>query len=242
MGRKSKNRITSAWKKFYAQKQKLTSRTYSLNDRPRLFHGVVTPTLLYGSETWTMTRELVREIQSTQRKMLRMIVQVPHRRAVQEDESDGSDVTRNRSRGEAEEEETCPDESLEPWREWVQRCTHVAEERMRRLKIKDWIHLQRQRKWRWAYKVATTKQDSWILRALTWDPSPKMNAFQNRNVGRPKLRWTDDIKQHLWRELHQTTPLPSINPRLDNGWLDHARDEDEWKRLEEGYVTRSARL
>ena len=66
-----------------------------------------------------MTRELEREIQSTQRKMLRMIVQVPRRRVVQEDDSDGSDVTSHRSRG--EEEETCPDETLEPWHEWIQR-------------------------------------------------------------------------------------------------------------------------
>ena len=169
--------------------------------------------------------------------MLRMIVQIPRRRTIQESDSDASDVTSHQSNvGDAQE---CPEEVLEPWHEWIQRSTHEAEERMRKLKIRDWIHLQRERKWRWAAKIATSVQDSWIMRSLTWDPSSRMSLFENRNVGRPKMRWADDIKQHLWRELHQTTPLPSINPRLDNGcWLHHAKNEDTWNSLEEGYVTR----
>jgi hypothetical protein len=52
------------------------------------------------------------------------------------------------------------------------------------------------------------------------------------------MRWTDDIKQYLWHHLHQTTPPPSINPRLDNSWLHHAEDDVKWQQLEEGYVTR----
>ena len=230
------NRIASAWKKFYAQKQELTSRVYSLNDRLRLFHGTVTPTILYGSEAWTMTKELEQKVQSTQRKMLRMIVHLPRRRIAQEPDSDGSDVTSHQSHlGLAE---ACSEETLEPWHEWIQRCTHEAEERMHKLNMRDWVHLQRQRKWRWAKKIATSVEDSWMLRALKWDPSPQLGLFQNRNVGRPKARWTDDIKQHLWRELHQNTPPPSINPRLDNGWLHHAEDEVKWRQLEEGYVNR----
>ena len=132
----------------------------------------------------------------------------------------------------------CPEETLEPWHEWIQRSTREAEERMRKLKMKDWVHLQRQRKWAWAKKIATIGEDSWILKPLKWDPSPQMNLSENRNVGRPKMRWADDIRQYLWKELHQTTPLPSINPRLDSGWLHHAQDEDRWSSLEEGYVTR----
>ena len=91
------NRIATAWKKFYAQKQELTSRTYSLNDRLRLFHGTVTPAILYGSEAWTMTKELEQKVQSIQRKMLRMILQLLRRRATQEHDSDGSDVTSHQS-------------------------------------------------------------------------------------------------------------------------------------------------
>ena len=49
------------------------------------------------------------------------------------------------------------------------------------------------------------------------------------------MRWTDDIPQYLWSALHQMRPLPSINPRLDNCWIDHAADE-EMKQLEEDYA------
>ena len=229
------NRIALAWKKFYAQKQELTCRVYSINDRLRLFHGTVTPTILYGSEAWTMTKELERRLQTTQRKMLRMIIQIP-RRMIQEPDSEESESTSHQSNMQRPDE--LSEESLEPWHEWIQRSTHEAEQRMQKLQMKDWVHIQRQRKWRWAGKIATKAQDSWILRALTWDPSPHMGVLKSRNVGRPKMRWTDDIKQYLWLQLHQTTPLPSINPRLDNSWLHHAEDEIKWKQLEEGYVAR----
>ena len=229
------NRIALAWKKFYAQKQELTCRVYSINDRLRLFHGTVTPTILYGSEAWTMTKELERRLQTTQRKMLRMIIQIP-RRMIQEPDSEESESTSHQSNMQRPDEFS--EESLEPWHEWIQRSTHEAEQRMQKLQMKDWVHIQRQRKWRWAGKIATKAQDSWILRALTWDPSPHMGVLKSRNVGRPKMRWTDDIKQYLWLQLHQTTPLPSINPRLDNSWLHHAEDEIKWKQLEEGYVAR----
>ena len=164
---------------------------YSLNDRLRLVHGTVTPTVLYGSETWTMTKELEQKLQRTQRKMLRMIVQILRRRTVQEPDSDESETNSYQSNIQHPEEPS--EELLEPWHEWIQRCTHEAEQRMQNLQMRDWVHLQRQRKWRWAGKIATMGHDCWIIRALTWDPSPQMSVFKNRNIGRPKMRWTDDM-------------------------------------------------
>ena len=49
------SRISQAWRKFYKFKQELTGSRYPLADRLRLFHGTVTPTILYGCEAWTMT-------------------------------------------------------------------------------------------------------------------------------------------------------------------------------------------
>ena len=71
--------LFSHWRKFYALKQELTSRRYSLSDRLRLCEGVVTPTLLYGCEAWTMTTEIENRLRRTQRHMLRMIFQTPRR-------------------------------------------------------------------------------------------------------------------------------------------------------------------
>ena len=60
-------------------KQELTTKSYSLKGRLRLFHGTITPTMLYGSSTWTLTVELENRLRRTQRQMLRMIVHCPRR-------------------------------------------------------------------------------------------------------------------------------------------------------------------
>ena len=52
-------------------KQELTSKSYSLNDRLRLFNAVVSPTILYGSETWTLTKTLQKKLDGVFTRMLR---------------------------------------------------------------------------------------------------------------------------------------------------------------------------
>jgi hypothetical protein len=68
---------------------------------------------------------------------------------------------------------------------------------MRKLKLDDWITIQRRRKWRWAGKVAHTSREDWMAMAIRWDPilDPKLKA--TRRPGRPKTRWTDDICNHI---------------------------------------------
>ena len=70
-----KNRIGAACATFYKYKQELTSNSHLLRHRLRLFDTVVFPTMNYASGTWTLTKEHERMIQSTQRKMLRLIIQ-----------------------------------------------------------------------------------------------------------------------------------------------------------------------
>ena len=74
------NRLAAGWRKFFLFKRELTSRSYLLNGRLRLFHGTVTPTVLYGSSSWTLTTELQNIIRRTQRQMLRIILGSPHRK------------------------------------------------------------------------------------------------------------------------------------------------------------------
>jgi len=81
------NRISYAWKRFFMLKQELTGRHYSLSDRLRLFHGAITPTILYGSEAWTLTVDLENRLKRIQRQMLRMILHAPRRRINSEDRS-----------------------------------------------------------------------------------------------------------------------------------------------------------
>ena len=70
------NRIRAAWATFRKYRQELTSKNYMLKHRLRLFDAAITLTICYASGTWTSTKEHERMIQSTQRKMLRLIIQV----------------------------------------------------------------------------------------------------------------------------------------------------------------------
>ena len=65
----------AAWATFRKYRQELTSKNYMLKHRLRLFGAAITPTICYASGTWTPTKEHERMTQSTQRKMLRLIIQ-----------------------------------------------------------------------------------------------------------------------------------------------------------------------
>ena len=164
-------------------KQELTGKHYSINDRLRLFHGTVTPTVLYGCEAWALSTELENRLQKTQRQMLRMILGVP-RRVMHVCQDNGSDVT---SDADEEAHVESPAESLEPWVDWIRRSTHEAERRMKELKLEDWVTLHRRRKWRWAEKVATSPIPSWSKQALTWEPGHRIqSANYSRRARRTK--------------------------------------------------------
>ena len=70
-----KNRIRAAWATFRKNRQELTSKNYMPNHRLRLFDAAISPTICYAAGTWTPNKEHGRMIQSTQRKMLRLIIQ-----------------------------------------------------------------------------------------------------------------------------------------------------------------------
>ena len=70
-----KSRIRAAWATFHKYRQELTSKNYMLKHRLRLFDATVSPTICYATGTWTPNKEHERMIQSTQRKMLRFIIQ-----------------------------------------------------------------------------------------------------------------------------------------------------------------------
>ena len=69
------SRIRAAWATFSRYRQELSSRSCLPRHRFRKFNMVITPTLTYGSGLWTLSQEHEKLIRSTQRKMLRLIVQ-----------------------------------------------------------------------------------------------------------------------------------------------------------------------
>ena len=67
------NRIAAAWGSFHEHKSELCSKHYSLKDRVKLFEAVVTPTALYGASTWTLKLDMVKQLKTAWRKMLRYV-------------------------------------------------------------------------------------------------------------------------------------------------------------------------
>ena len=205
------NRIRAGWAKFSQHKQELTSKHYSLNDRLKLFSSVITPTVLYGSECWTMTKMMESALKRTQRKMLRMVL--GHgRRLVQtgtvDPDSSGEDVQSNVSNTVHPEDEPPEDprDNLEPWVDWIKRVTHDVEERIKQLGMRNWTEEARLRKWKWAQSLYVGEiSERWSTKALHWNPQehfdrPKPAA--RRRPTRPTLRWLDDIVK-ICREVQE---------------------------------------
>ena len=74
-----KSRIRAAWATFHKYRQELTSKNSMLKHRLRLFDATVSPTVCSAAGTWAPNKEHERMIQSTQRKMLRLIIQTKRR-------------------------------------------------------------------------------------------------------------------------------------------------------------------
>ena len=226
------SRIAAGWRKFHVWKQELTTRTYSLLGRLRLFNGTVTPTVLYGCSSWTMTTERHNRLRRVQRQMLRMILGSPRRQiaqttpAPQHDaptSTDSTDSTKSTATDdEATAEQPREDLTLEPWAVWVKRTTHEAERHLARLNIQDWSTIQKQRKEQLFHTIAQ-ETHKWTHRALHWDPETT-HQHARRRAGHPKTRWTDDFTRLISNEdslpeQHAPTHHPSrtINrnsPRL----------------------------
>eukprot|EP00959_Pyramimonas_sp_CCMP1952_P005596 117559-Pyramimonas_sp.AAC.1 len=61
-------RIKAGWAAFTARKEELTAKHDPLKHRLRLFEGTVTPTVLYGAATWTLTEPLRQQLRCNHRR------------------------------------------------------------------------------------------------------------------------------------------------------------------------------
>ena len=68
------NRIHVAWFAFSKFQEIFKSLTYPFHSKARLFEAVVTPALLYGAASWTLTKEMETELVRTWRNMVRTMV------------------------------------------------------------------------------------------------------------------------------------------------------------------------
>ena len=159
----NRKRPRAAWATFHKYRQELTSKNYLLKHRLRLFDAAITPTICYASGTWAPTKEHERMIQSTQRKMLRLIIQtkrrykkiVKHKVKTSEDSTDidssctddesedgKSDISHNDQDSDVsfesdnDEDIDAAEIDEEDWIEYIKRSTNEAMEKMQDEKIR----------------------------------------------------------------------------------------------------------
>ena len=163
-----RHRLAKAWAKFGIYRTELTDREIPLHLRLKLFHSVVTPSVLYGCGSWVMTHARQQALRTTQMKMLRAIL--VRKRLVLK--SPGSD----------------PD-IVETWVEWVQRVTREARDQMTEHRIPDWVEEQRNRQLRWKERLDHMERHRWARMVLHWIPEGR------RSRGRPCTRWSDKLEE-----------------------------------------------
>ena len=215
------HRIARAWAKFSVFRPELTDKNYSLFSRLRLFHSVVTPTVLYGCGSWAMTREREHMLQTAQRKMLRIILGRGRRPlSLSESSEDYEELVDVIVATEDEEE------LLEPWHEWLQRVTREALLAMGRVGVPDWAEEQARRKWRWAGHICRRTDGRWSRKVLDLMP------VGQRRRQRPRCRWSDAIH----RFMNRAAPGDGHSVEF---WCAMAADRDSWANLEEDFANNS---
>ena len=162
------SRIRAAWATFHKYRQELTSKNYMLKHRLRLFDATISPTVCCAAGTWAPNKEHERMIQSTQRKMPRLIIQTKRKykkiekqdigpkeengevdineMCSTDDESGDGQSTRTQNDVDSEVSfEDDADEEIdttlieeEDWIEYIKRSTEDAMEKMERAKIRCW--------------------------------------------------------------------------------------------------------
>ncbi|MFH4979516.1 hypothetical protein AB6A40_006225 [Gnathostoma spinigerum] len=71
-----RRRIKIGWKSFFKNKEFLTGKRVGMILKRRLFNTCVLPAMLYGSQTWTMTKKIEMMMEVAQRRMERMMARV----------------------------------------------------------------------------------------------------------------------------------------------------------------------
>ena len=237
------NRIAMGWGTFNKLRDELTSNRYPLHSRLRLFNGTVTPTVMYGCTSWTLTKDMLLALRRTQRRMLRLIVNTRRRRVNNqtapaddttssdpEQSDDGPQSSSDNIRRHLNFDDADEDSDLEPWDEFIRRATYAATERATRSQVEDWTTLYHKRKWRWAGRIATQSRQRWTRLAAAWDPDAHDLRQARRRHGGQRKRWSDDITQFL----------QSITDGDNNtNWVELATNTVFWHSLENDFIAYS---
>ena len=79
----------------------------------------------------------------------------------------------------------------------LRRSTNEAVEKMGNEKIRCWNMTQRKMKWRLAMRIATSPNQRWLSKAAERNLEVSSKYRTNRSIGRPRIRWEDEINEFL---------------------------------------------
>ena len=136
------HRLKKAWAKFGMYRGELTDKGIPIRLRLKLFHAVVTPTILYGCAAWVMTAVRKQALQTTQLRMMRTIL--------------------GRRRNSTTSEE------VEPWVEWIKESTEQVRSLMRMHSIPEWPEVVSKRQRKWKAKLDEMDEERWAKQVLAW--------------------------------------------------------------------------
>ena len=197
------NRIAKAWGAFSRHKKELTDKRHRLRDRLKLFDAIITPTVLYGCESWALRVDQQKRLRTLQRKMLRMVLN-----AKRPTISSSSSSTTDEDKEEGEENEA---KELEPWQVFLKRTARWTEDQLDKANLQQWTAQWRKRKWTWAAKLLERGNRKWSSIATMWQPLLHGSGPCGRRQARPKRRWEQDFLEYLqatcpngakhWQEL-----------------------------------------
>ena len=211
------NRVAKAWGAFSKHKQELTDRRHSVRNRLRLFDAVVSSTLLYGCETWTLRTDQERRLTVLQKKMLRVVLNAKRRTVASSSSEEESEET----------EEGRNTERLEPWRDFLKRTAEWTDEQLKRASLEPWSAHWRRRKWMWVTNLLEAGNCKWSTIATQWQPLLHSKNACVRRQARPKRRWDQDFIDYLG----------TMVPEEERPWQELAKDEDWWLSHVDSFAT-----
>jgi len=173
----------------------------------RLFDAVVTPTMLYGCEAWTLKADQQRRLKSTQRKMLRMVLNAKRRVVTSSSSSNCASAS----------EENDADE-LEPWPAFLKRTAQWTDEQLEKASLRQWLVEWRRRKWQWASRLLDPDSQRWSTVATKWQPLIHSSSVCGRRQARPRKRWDQDFVEYL----------TAVWPDVGSTWQQLACDTEWW--------------
>ena len=112
--------------------------------RLKLFEAVVSSTILYGCECWTLRIDQQRRLVVLQRKMLRMVLNAKRRTMPT---SSDTNASADSSDHESESQE------MKSWADFMKRTAKWTDEQLAKAGIRQGVVQWKRRKWQWAAKL-----------------------------------------------------------------------------------------